>query len=162
MENCYASLSSVFLSYSQKQFCRMNQQQLHLVRSSWQRVASLDAIGVGDLFYTRLFQINPDLKPMFRSPLPEQSRKLMAMLGFVVRKLDKLEDLLAEVHVLALRHVRYGVQEADYADVGAALLWTLERGLGESWTPELEEAWTTCYGVLSAAMIDASAEAMYA
>jgi hemoglobin-like flavoprotein len=105
------------------------------------------------LFYGRLFEIAPALKPLFRGDMTEQGHKLMATLGVVVNGLANLESLLPAVSALAKRHVDYGVEAADYQPVGAALLWTLERGLGEQWTPQLATAWTEAYAVLSSFMI---------
>jgi len=105
------------------------------------------------LFYGRLFEIAPALKPLFRGDMTEQGHKLMATLGVVVNGLANLESLLPAVSALAKRHVDYGVEAADYQPVGAALLWTLERGLGERWTPQLATAWTEAYAVLSSFMI---------
>ena len=73
----------------------------------------------------------------------------MATLTFVVKGLDHLDAILPAASALAKRHVGYGVKPADYTPVGAALLWTLERGLGAEWTPELAQAWAAAYGVLS-------------
>lgn len=78
------------------------------------------------------------------------------MLSYVIGKLDKLEDIIDEVSKLAQRHVKYGVEEEHYKQVGAALLWTLEKGLGDKWNAELKQAWTTCYELLSSAMINAA------
>lgn len=134
----------------------MTNKQIDLVKSSWAIVATIDPVTVGGLFYNRLFEIAPQLKHMFRSPVPEQSKKLLAMINYVISKLDKLEDILDEVAKLAKRHVSYGVKPGHYTVVGEALLWTLEKGLGENWNSEVEEAWSNCYGVLSSAMINAS------
>lgn len=119
-------------------------------------VASLDAEVVGGLFYNRLFEIAPELRPMFRAPIPEQSKKLLSMIGYVISKLDKLEDILDEVSKLAQRHVQYGVQAEHYNTVAAALLWTLEQGLGEHWTDDVKESWVLCYTTLANAMIAAA------
>ncbi|HMK24755.1 MAG TPA: globin domain-containing protein [Chitinophagaceae bacterium] len=134
----------------------MTQKQIALVKSTWSTVAAMDPVTVGELFYSRLFDIAPQLRPMFHSPRPEQSKKLMAMINYVISKLDKLEDILHEVAKLAQRHVNYGVEPGHYILVGGALLWTLEKGLAENWNEEIKEAWTDCYGVLSSAMINAS------
>lgn len=134
----------------------MTTKQIDLVKTSWAIVAKMDHVTVGTLFYSRLFEIAPQLKHMFRSPVPEQSKKLLAMINYVIIKLDKLEDILTEVAKLAQRHVSYGVKPEHYAIVGDALLWTLEKGLGENWNREVKEAWTSCYQVLSTAMINAS------
>ena len=137
----------------------MTKQQIESIKASWQFVATLDDTIVGELFYTRLLEVNPELKALFKSPRPEQSRKLVAMIGYIVVKLDKLDDLAEDIQRLAQRHVHYGVQEKHYEVVGAALVWTLKKGLGEYWNTELEEAWINCYTILSAAMIDAGQEA---
>lgn len=134
----------------------MTNKQIDLVKTSWAIVATIDPVTVGGLFYNRLFEIAPQLKPMFRNPVPEQSKKLLAMINYVISKLDKLEDILDEVAKLAKRHVSYGVKPGHYTIVGEALLWTLEKGLGENWDSEVKEAWTICYQVLSTAMINAS------
>ncbi len=105
------------------------------------------------LFYGRLFEMAPAIKPIFRGDMKEQGRMLMAVLATVVHGLGNLESVLPAARALAKRHVGYGVKAADYAPVGAALLWTLERGLGEQWTPELAAAWGAAYNVLSEFMI---------
>jgi len=105
------------------------------------------------MFYGRLFEIAPSVKPLFRGDIEEQGLKLMAMLGAVVNGLGNLETLLPAASALAKRHVDYGVKAHDYQPVGAALLWTLERGLGPHWTPELNEAWSEAYTVLADFMI---------
>ena len=134
----------------------MTNKQIDLVKQSWAIVATIDPVTVGGLFYNRLFEIAPQVKPMFRNPMPEQSKKLLAMINYVIGKLDKLEDILDEVAKLAKRHVVYGVKPDHYTIVGNALLWTLEKGLSEKWNDEVKEAWSSCYQVLSSAMIEAS------
>lgn len=105
------------------------------------------------LFYERLFEIAPAVRPLFRGDMKEQGRKLMAVLATVVHGLGNLESVLPAARALAKRHVDYGVKAADYAPVGAALLWTLERGLGQQWTPDLAAAWGAAYKLLSEFMI---------
>jgi hemoglobin-like flavoprotein len=134
----------------------MTNKQIDLVKSSWAMVATIDPVTVGGLFYNRLFEIAPQLKHMFRNPMPEQSKKLLAMINYVISKLNKLEDILDEVAKLARRHVSYGVKPDHYTIVGEALLWTLEKGLADNWNSEVKEAWADCYQILSSAMINAS------
>jgi len=134
----------------------MTPKQIELVKATWSQVAALDHVTVGKLFYDRLFEIAPQVRPMFHHPLPEQSKKLLAMINYVISKLDKLEDILGEVAKLAQRHVHYGVEPQHYTVVGEALLWTLEKGLGKNWNEEIQIAWFDCYRVLSAAMINAA------
>lgn len=138
----------------------MTPEQIQLVKQSWAKVGTIDPLVVGELFYNRLFEIAPAVRPMFRNPMPEQSKKLLSMLGYVISKLDKLDDILDEVAKLAQRHVQYGVKEEHYGVVAVALLWTLEQGLGEDWTPQVKEAWITCYTILSGAMIQATSQPM--
>lgn len=134
----------------------MTAAQIQLVKRSWTLVACLPAEEVGQLFYSRLFELAPHLRPLFRSPQPEQSRKLMAMIQYVIGRLDTLEVILEEVTQLARRHVKYGVEEKHYEVVGQSLLWTLEKGLDKFWHQELKEAWVACYTTLAGAMIGAS------
>jgi hemoglobin-like flavoprotein len=137
----------------------MNDNQIKIVKESFALVAKIPAETVGELFYNRLFEIAPEVKPMFgNSDMTEQSRKLIGMLAYVINKLDSLEAIIDEVAKLAKRHVKYGVQPAHYQPVGAALLWTLEKGLGTNWNGELASAWTLCYVTLSGAMIAACEE----
>jgi hemoglobin-like flavoprotein len=104
------------------------------------------------LFYGRLFELDPTLKGLFRIDMTEQGRKLMQVLAFAVGKLDALDELVPAVEALGRRHVGYGVKDAHYDTVGAALLWTLGQGLGPAFTPEVKAAWTTVYGVLASTM----------
>lgn len=135
----------------------MTFRQIQLVKDSYQRVAALPAEAVGKLFYDRLFATAPEVRPLFsRTSVPEQSKKLLATLAYVITRLDRLESIVADVEALARRHVHYGVQEHHYVLVGQALLWTLEQGLGDAWTPEVQAAWQACYTLLSEAMLNAT------
>jgi hemoglobin-like flavoprotein len=130
----------------------MTPDQINAIQESFAKVVPISE-QAAMLFYDRLFEIAPGLKPLFRGDMTEQGRKLMATLGVVVNGLANLESVLPAASALAKRHVDYGVEAADYAPVGAALLWTLERGLGEQWTPPLAAAWTEAYTILSDFMI---------
>ncbi|MEM9059437.1 MAG: globin family protein [Pseudomonadota bacterium] len=130
----------------------MTPRQIALVQDSFKLVAP-HADDVAQLFYTRLFEIDPSLRPMFRSDLPTQGRKLMVMIDAAVKGLTKLDALVPQVMALGRRHNAYGVQAAHYDTVGSALLWTLDKGLGPVFTPEVEEAWTAAYGLLAKTMI---------
>ena len=133
----------------------MTPTQIALVQSSFEKVVPIADIAAS-LFYGRLFETAPQVRPLFRSDMTDQRRKLMTTLGIVVKSLDKLETILPAVKVLASRHVAYGVTAEHYPPVGAALLWTLRHGLGEAFTPAVEDAWATAYGTLSAVMIEAA------
>jgi len=134
----------------------MTHHQINLVKSSWKLVETMEPEAVGSIFYNYLFEIAPGVRPMFRSPISEQSKKLMSMLSYVISKLDRLDDIVDEVVKLSRRHIGYGVKEEHYVVVGAALLLTLEKGLGNAWNEELKNAWGDCYSILSSAMIVAS------
>ena len=142
-------------SSSDRQEFRMTPAQIDLVQTSFTAVEPI-AETAAELFYGRLFEIAPDTAPLFTGDMTAQGRKLMTTLGIVVRGLEGLDDLMPTIVALAERHVGYGVTAAHYEAVGAALLWTLERGLGEAYTPDVAEAWTTTYGVLSDAMTTAA------
>lgn len=131
--------------------------QIQLVKDSYQLVAALPAETVGQVFYDRLFAIAPEVRPLFsRTSIPEQSKKLLATLTYIITRLDQLDNIAADIKALARRHVQYGVREHHYYMVGQALLWTLEQGLGKAWTPEVHAAWQACYTLLSGAMLDAT------
>jgi len=135
--------------------------QRTLVQESFAIVAPI-ADDAAALFYRRLFELDPSLQHMFRGDMAEQRRKLMQMLTAAVKGLDRLEQLVPVVQDLGRRHATYGVEERHYETVGAALLWTLEKGLGKAFTPETKEAWATVYGILATTMQDAAREALAA
>jgi nitric oxide dioxygenase len=130
----------------------MTPDQIELVQQSFAKVASISE-QAAVLFYDRLFEIAPKVKSMFPADMTEQRKKLMATLAVVVNGLGNLESVLPAASALARRHVSYGAKAEHYPVVGAALLWTLEKGLGDGWTPEVAEAWATAYGTLSGFMI---------
>lgn len=134
----------------------MTPQQVLLVQTSWQKVVPIKE-KAAELFYGKLFELDPALKPMFKGDMVEQGRKLTAMLNTVVVKLDNLGDIVPAVQDLGKRHVAYGVDDAHYDTVAAALLWTLGAGLGDAFTPEVKDAWTKAYMTLAGAMKEAAA-----
>ena len=133
----------------------MNDEQIRMVRESWDRVAPI-ASTAAELFYGRLFQVAPGVRALFPNDMVDQKRKLMTTIGSIVQRLDGLEALDPEIRALALRHVSYGAAPAHYEVVGDCLLWTLDKGLGDDFTPKLQEAWTAAYTLLSARMIAAA------
>jgi hemoglobin-like flavoprotein len=130
----------------------MTPEQVKLVQDSFAKVAPISETAAV-LFYDRLFEIAPQVKAMFPADMTEQRRKLMMMLAAVVNGLGDLPSILPAASALATRHVSYGAKAEHYPVVGAALLWTLEKGLGDGWTPDIAAAWTTAYGTLSGYMI---------
>jgi hemoglobin-like flavoprotein len=133
--------------------------QKTLVQDSFASIAPI-ADDAAALFYRRLFELDPSLQAMFRGDMAEQRRKLMNMLGAAVKGLDRLEQLVPVVQDLGRKHAGYGVEDRHYDTVGAALLWTLEKGLGSGFTPEVKEAWAAVYGLLASTMQAAAREAL--
>jgi hemoglobin-like flavoprotein len=133
----------------------MTPEQAVLVKNSWAQVTPI-ADKAAELFYGKLFELDPSLKPLFKGDMTEQGRKLMTMINTAVNGLDKLEAIVPAVEQLGERHAGYGVKDKDYDTVGAALLWTLGAGLGDEFTPEVKQAWTVTYGVLANAMKSAA------
>jgi nitric oxide dioxygenase len=135
----------------------MTPEQIKLVQDSFAKVAPISE-KVAELFYGRLFEIAPQVRAMFPDDMTEQRKKLMATLAIVVNGLNNLDTILPAASALAKRHVSYGAEAAHYPVVGQALLWTLEQGLGPSWTPEVAAAWTGAYTTLSGFMISEAYE----
>lgn len=129
----------------------MTPTQIKLVQESFAKVVPI-ADTAADLFYDRLFEIAPEVRPLFPAELAEQKKKLMQMLSAAVGGLHKLDTILPAVEALGRRHVAYKVEPGHYDLVGAALLWTLEKGLAEGFTPEVKEAWTVVYDALAGVM----------
>jgi nitric oxide dioxygenase len=136
----------------------MTPSQIAAVQTSFAAVLPI-ASQAGAMFYDRLFVLDPKLRALFTVDIAEQSEKLIEMIATVVQGLDKPETILPTVRALGARHAGYGVSDSDYQTVGAALLWTLEQGLGADFTPEVAEAWTAAYSLLADTMKQATHEA---
>ena len=130
----------------------MTPDQVKLVQQSFSKVVPI-ADQAAIIFYDRLFEVAPGVKALFPADMTEQRKKLIAMLAAVVNGLSNIESILPAASALATRHVSYGAKAEQYPVVGGALLWTLEKGLGEAWTPDVAAAWTAVYGTLSTYMI---------
>ena len=133
----------------------MTPTQIELVQSSFAKVALISDQAAA-IFYSRLFESAPEVRALFKGDMVEQGRKLMTMLGSVTRQLNQLDTLVPVAERLAERHVGYGAVPAHYAVVGAALIDTLDEGLGADFTPDVRIAWETAYGTLSGVMIAAA------
>lgn len=134
----------------------MTKEQIILIKKSWSFFREVDPVLVGDVFYSKLFLDAPQLKHLFHIPMDQQARKLIDMLTVIVGRLDHPEELTEDIKQLALRHVTYGVKAAHYQAVGAALLWTLQYGLGKDWNEDVKEAWAALFRNLSNTMINAA------
>lgn len=133
----------------------MTPEQVKLVQESFKKVAPI-APQAADLFYGRLFEIAPEVRPLFPSDLSEQKKKLMQMIATAVGSLHQVETILPAVQELGRRHVKYGVTSAQYKPVGEALIWTLEKGLGDAFTPDVKAAWVETYTTLASVMTAAA------
>lgn len=137
----------------------MTPEQKDIVRHTWSSVAPI-ADAAADLFYDRLFELDPQLKQLFEgTDLNAQKEKLVQALATTVANLDAIGELAAALADLGRRHATYGVVDAHYDTVGQALLWTLEKGLGDAWEPAAEQAWATAYRLVSETMKQGAAEA---
>jgi nitric oxide dioxygenase len=134
----------------------MNRNDIRLVRQSFRHLDPVKNLAA-EMFYTRLFEIDPTTSPLFAgTDMRVQGAKMMAALGLVVDALDRLPSITPTIAELARRHAGYGVTEAQYASVGAALLWSLEQGFGAAFTPEVTAAWGRAFAALSETMIKAA------
>jgi hemoglobin-like flavoprotein len=133
-------------------------EQVTLVRETWSQVVPISD-KAAELFYGKLFELDPALKPMFTGDMTEQGQKLTRMIGIAVDGLDKLDEIIPAVQDLGVKHLGYGVMNSHYDTVGEALLWTLGQGLGDAFTTEVMSAWTDVYTLLANTMKDAAREA---
>lgn len=134
----------------------MDMRQIELVQNSFKLVTPI-ADKASELFYGRLFELDPQLRPLFKSDLKEQGKKLMQLLAVAVNGLTDLERIVPAVQQLGKRHVHYGVVDAHYDTVAEALLWTLAQGLGEAFTEEVAQAWAAAYTLLANVMKEGAA-----
>ncbi len=137
----------------------MTPEKIALVKSTWTSVEAISDTAA-ELFYGRLFELDPKLKELFKGDMKEQGKKLMQMLGVAVANLHQLDQVMVAVQELGKRHVGYKVKDEDYDTVAASLLWTLEKGLGDAWNDEVQAAWTETYVTLATVMKDAAATAV--
>lgn len=131
----------------------MNSTQVEIVQSSFAKVLPIADQAAG-IFYRKLFEIAPQVRPMFKGDMTEQGAKLMSTLRVIVNGLSDLESILPAAERLAKKHVDYGVEAEHYAVVGEALLFTLATGLGEDYDAATSDAWAAAYTLLSEYMID--------
>jgi nitric oxide dioxygenase len=129
----------------------MTPEQIKLVQETFKSVNAI-APQAADLFYDRLFEIAPQVRPLFPADLTDQKRKLMAMIGTAVGNLHQLEKIVPVVQDLGRRHATYGVKAAHYESVGDALIWTLGKGLGSAFTDSVKDAWIAAYTTLATDM----------
>lgn len=139
----------------------LTERKKRLVQSSFTKVVPI-ADKAAEIFYTKLFEMDPSLKPLFKGDMKEQGAKLMSMIGTAVNGLDNLDSIVPAVQNLGKGHVSYGVKDSHYDTVGGALLYTLEAGLGDDFTADVKDAWTEVYTLLATTMKDAANEKVVA
>lgn len=135
----------------------MNPETIGLVKSSWAKVVPISETAA-ELFYGKLFELDPSVKPMFKGNMKEQGRKLMAILNTAVNALDKLDTIIPAIQDMGRRHVDYGVKDEHYDTVGEALIWTLGQGLKDDFTEATKDAWIAVYTLVADTMKAAAAE----
>ena len=133
----------------------MNPRQIGLIKESWAKVYPI-ADKAAELFYAKLFELDPELQKLFPTDMTEQGRKLMTMINVAVSSLDNLAAVVPAVQESGRRHVNYGVKDEDYDTVGEALIWTLGAGLGDDFTDDVKQAWVEVYTLLAATMKEAA------
>ena len=136
----------------------ITEKQISLIKQNWNALRGVDPVLIGDVFYRKLFIDAPALKGLFKSTPEQQSIKLVEMLNVIIARLERIDELSIDIKQLAIRHVHYGTKPAHYNQVGTALIWTLKQASGSQWNAEIEEAWSTCYTLLSNTMINATKE----
>jgi hemoglobin-like flavoprotein len=134
----------------------MTPHEITLVKNTWRKVLPIRDTAA-ELFYQKLFAMDPRLRPLFTGDMKAQGKKLMAMITAAVASLDDLESIVPAVQDLGRRHARYGVTEAHYDTVAGALIWTLDKGLGDAFTADVRQAWISAYTLLATTMKDAAA-----
>ena len=125
--------------------------QIELVQNTWGFVLT-NTKEAREIFYDRLFTIDPSLRSLFKTDVQSQSALLIGMISFAVKKLNNIGEIVADVKALGVRHKNYNVKAEHYGTVAEALLWTLEKGLGEQWNEETKTAWVEVYTLLATTM----------
>ena len=133
----------------------MTPEQVTLVKDTWAQVIPISE-QAAELFYGKLFELDPSLKPMFKGDMTAQGQKLTRMISIAVEGLDNLDDIVPAIQDLGVKHLEYGVKNSQYDTVGESLLWTLGQGLGDAFTTEVMSAWTDVYDLLASTMKDAA------
>ena len=131
----------------------LTKNEIVLIKKSWSSIKKINVAVIGDIFYSKLFFDNPELRKMFPEDMEGQYHKLLDMLNTIIERLEKIDELKGDIVAMAKRHEDYGVKPHHYNLVGMALLWTLQKGLGAEWTDDVRSAWVNCYAILSGTMI---------
>ncbi|MEP7155811.1 MAG: globin family protein [Betaproteobacteria bacterium] len=135
----------------------MSPYQIVLVKQSFERLRPISMVAA-EIFYDKLFEIDPSLRSMFKGDMKRQGSMLMSMIDAAVRGLDNPHALIPMLKSMGARHSHYGVQDVHYATVGNAFLHTLEIGLGEDFIPDVRDAWLKVYGLIASTMLEGARE----
>jgi hemoglobin-like flavoprotein len=122
----------------------MDSNTIHHLRESIALLPAGDLAPV-DEFYTRLFELAPEARPMFKIDMDLQAKKFSDMLAWVMEHVEHPHELCQELRAMGARHTGYGVKLDQYAPVGSALIWMFQRTVGERFTADMEEAWLEFY-----------------
>ena len=135
----------------------MKASQITLVQSTFDRILPISDVAA-QIFYDRLFHLNPSLRRLFNGDLRMQGKKLMDAVSIIVGNLNRPDRIIPGIRALGRRHAAYGVRDEHYAMVGDALLWTLEHGLGDAFTDDVRSAWAAAYALIAETMKDAAGD----
>lgn len=135
----------------------MTPETITLVKESWAKVLPITETAA-ELFYGKLFELDPSVKSLFKGDMKEQGKKLMSILNTAVNALDKLDTIVPAIQDMGKRHVDYGVKDEHYDTVGEALIWTLGEGLQDDFTDDVKQAWISVYTLVADTMKTAAAE----
>lgn len=133
----------------------MTDRKTLIIKTTWSYVMTQPEL-TGELFYGKLFELDPTLRQMFPENMEGQMHKLINMITYMVSRLQTLPQIQKDIDAMAIRHTGYGVKDEHYALVGKALLWVLEDRLEGQWDEEAAQAWSELYGIWAESMIRAS------
>jgi len=131
----------------------MTDLQLLEVKNSWSYLI-FQPKELSQLFYNKLFELEPSLRILFKGDIEEQGHKLIDILTRIIARLQKMEDVEEELRALGQRHVSYGTKPEHYKTVEQALLWSIEHTLGSRWSEETSQAWKDAYRIIADIMME--------
>ena len=134
----------------------MRPDQIACIREAFDRLWPVNR-RFADLFYARLFELDPTARTLFRGDLEVLKTKLLSMLATIVGAADRPEIFDLVVEDLGRRHALFGVTPAQYSAVGEALIWSLGEALGPALTQSRREAWSDFYKVVQLSMLRGAA-----
>jgi hemoglobin-like flavoprotein len=131
----------------------LTSKQKRLVQQSFESIKDYST-SLTKLFYGRLFEIRPEIRPMFKISLDDQSRKLLDMLVVIIEALDDFEALRPRLVELGRKHVQYGVKPEHYDLVRTSLVWAIGQALELEFDAETKAAWNQMLTVVAETMLE--------